>query len=310
MTSKRRGRAGWVLGVALTIALLWQCFRIFPYTFLAPVQMHAARSDDAGNLLRLLIFNVRYDNRPSDELLELVRETDPDVILLVEPTGWWKDRLSPLEQSHPHTILQPQENHYGVLLYSRLELSEPQVLFRVDPEVPSVRAAVRLPSGERIVLHGLHPKPPGLKRNQAEEREDSDQRDAELLTVAREVAENPRMAVIVAGDFNDVAWSHTTRLFQRLSGLLDPRVGRGLYNTYKAGSPIARFPLDHVFASEHFRLVGMRVLPPTGSDHHPVLVVLSLEPDVPGEQTEPTPNPGDHAEAEEAIEDGRSPDDD
>jgi endonuclease/exonuclease/phosphatase (EEP) superfamily protein YafD len=134
---------------------------------------------------------------------------------------------------------------------------------------------------------------------------------AELLIVAKEVADLVKNAaegvdtpVIVAGDFNDVAWSHTTRLFQRLSGLLDPRIGRGLHNTYDAKSRVLRFPLDHVFASEHFRLIALDVLPPMGSDHHAVLVELALEPTAEATQKEPNENEGDSEEADEIIEEG------
>ncbi len=85
----------------------------------------------------------------------------------------------------------------------------------------------------------MHPEPPLPKK-------DADERDAELLLVAREVKQRGNPA-LVAGDLNDVAWSHTTRLFQRLSGLLDPRVGRGIYATFHTGHWIVRWPLDHLF---------------------------------------------------------------
>jgi endonuclease/exonuclease/phosphatase (EEP) superfamily protein YafD len=298
-----------IVPALLVAALCWQCFRIYPYTPLAPVQMERSRDPSSQESIRLLIFNVRYDSRESIALLRLIEEARPDIVLLAEPTPWWHEQLAPLAEDFPHAIEQPQENHYGLLLYSKLELVAPEVRFLVDEEVPSIRTGIRLPSGRTIRLYGLHPKPPGLKRAVDPEREDSDQRDAEL-TIAKEIKEardaGGHTPTIVAGDFNDVAWSHTTRLFQRVGGLLDPRIGRGLFNSFNAQSRVHRFPLDHVFASEHFRLVGLEVLPEIGSDHHPVLIELSLEPTAQATQDKPDPEGDDLEEAEETIEEGKA----
>src|SRR5262245_19006558 len=106
---------------------------------------------------------------------------------------------------------------------------------------------------------------------------------------------------IIAGDLNDVAWSRTTRLFQKISGLLDPRIGRGLYNSFHAHYPPVRFPLDHIFHSNHFRLVELRRLPSIGSDHFPIYVVLSYETTAEFTQEESVADADDHAEADEII---------
>jgi endonuclease/exonuclease/phosphatase (EEP) superfamily protein YafD len=105
----------------------------------------------------------------------------------------------------------------------------------------------------------------------------------------------------VAGDFNDVAWSHTTDLFIQLSGLLDPRRGRGIFNTFHAHWPLFRFPLDHVFHSNHFKLVDLRRLDEVGSDHFPVCVELQYERRAPEEQPEPEPSSKDVREAVEKV---------
>jgi hypothetical protein len=93
-----------------------------------------------------------------------------------------------------------------------------------------------------------------------------------------------------------------SELFLRLSGLLDPRVGRGFFNSFNANNPIFRYPLDHVFHSNHFRLCHLQRLPHIGSDHFPMLVELSYEPDASREQP-PTPvDEGDLEEAEDKVE--------
>jgi hypothetical protein len=106
------------------------------------------------------------------------------------------------------------------------------------------------------------------------------------------------------GDLNDVAWSRTTRLFQRISGLLDPRVGRHFVNTFHADYPLLRWSLDHVFHSTDFALVQMQRLPHIGSDHFPVYVVLQTGRVFEQVQEELEQTEADEQEAQEAIEDG------
>lgn len=298
------------LAAVVGLLLLWQLASIAPYTVLYPKQMADSRAEDDANRVSLLIYNVLADNREAQGLRDLIRATDPDLILLTEPTQWWLEQLAGLEADYPHTLLQPQENEYGMLFYSRLELVDPEIRFLIEPEIPSLRTQVRLRSGTLATLYGLHPRPPGLERPEHEqddetdedgEREDTDMRDAELMVVAKEVKDLGDVPVIVAGDFNDVAWSRTTHLFQRLGGLLDPRVGRGLFNTFDTSSRLLRYPLDHAFASQHFLLAELRRLPDIGSDHFPLLVVLDYHPSASAANEEPTPESGDEQEAGEAI---------
>ena len=125
--------------------------------------------------------------------------------------------------------------------------------------------------------------------------------DAELLLVGRAIQAHDGPTV-VAGDLNDVAWSHTSELFRRLARLLDPRVGRGLLPTFHADYKLLRWPLDHVFYSEHFLLSGMERLGDVGSDHFPIWVELCRAPHASAKQETPEASTEDHRDAREAIE--------
>lgn len=107
---------------------------------------------------------------------------------------------------------------------------------------------------------------------------------------------------MVFGDLNDVAWSDTSRLFQRISGLLDPRIGRGLFNTFNANHWWLRWPLDHIFISDDFMVCDLKRLPHIGSDHFPVYGKFQYSPRAKMEHDKPTPEHGDLREAAEKIE--------
>jgi endonuclease/exonuclease/phosphatase (EEP) superfamily protein YafD len=239
------------------------------------------------------------ENRDHDRWLRVVRDADPDVIIAVEVNRAWDAALAPLRRDYPHGLRHPQESYYGMSVYSRLPLDgEPELRFIVQDDVPSMHLTLRLRDGQRVRLHALHPRPPEPLRNQ-----DSAPRDAELVVVGKEIGEHERdLPTLVCGDLNDVAWSYTTQLFLRLSRLLDPRKGRGPYNSFNANSHIFRFPLDHVFHSDEFKLLDLRVLPHVGSDHFPMLIELSCQPEAARrDQGESAPTAKDHHEAQEII---------
>ena len=282
--------------VLLAIGLAWQVYRIWPYTPLVATQVEAVSECAPQSRLRLLVANVLIENRQSTPLLELVEAMDPDVVLLVETDLWWHEALAPLRETYPHAMQLPQANGYGMHFFSRFDLIAPRLQFLIEDGVPSITTGVELPSGERIDFYGVHPKPPPLH--------DTDERDAELLLVAQAVRDGDPPA-IVAGDLNDVAWSRLNDLFRSISGLLDPRIGRGPHSTFNANWPLMRWPLDHVFFEERFTLLDLDVLDDIGSDHFPFFVALCHQPSAALTQDEPEAESGDQETADETIEEGR-----
>jgi endonuclease/exonuclease/phosphatase (EEP) superfamily protein YafD len=242
-----------------------------------------------------LICNVFIENKNSEKLLRLIEKNNPDIVVLAEPDERWAKEVAHLEKNYPYTVLHPLDNAYGIMLFSRLKLIEPQLKFLIEDDIPSIHAEVELPSGDVVKLYCLHPRPPAPQESLR-----STERDAELLMDGRIISQHDR-PTIICGDLNDVAWSRTTKLFQKISGLLDPRIGRGLYNSFHAHYPLIRFPLDHVFHSNHFRLVELKRLPNVDSDHFPIYVSLSYETTAEIVQEKPEAEREEHIEAIETI---------
>ncbi|MET0987041.1 MAG: endonuclease/exonuclease/phosphatase family protein [Steroidobacteraceae bacterium] len=300
-TLVRDASTAWEYGflAALGGCLAYQSYRMYPYTRLSRQQVQPSCRSDGNAIFSLLFANVLMTNRNAQALVQLVEQHDPDIFLAVECDSWWAERLSGLQESHPFTVLQPQENTYGMLLYSRLELRDASVRFLIQDDIPSIHACLRLKSGDEVELRCLHPRPPVPNENPR-----STERDAELLMVGREMKQK-HLPGVVLGDLNDVAWSRTNDLFRAISGMLDPRIGRGFYHTFNAKWPLIRFPLDHFFHTRHFRLVDFRRLSKFGSDHFPVYIKLSFEPDAETKQEHIHASPEDKQAAEEKIQEAR-----
>ncbi len=260
----------WFITIFTLLCLLYHSWWILPYTPVYPKEVEQVGNYHENNCIRILNANVLMTNENAGQLLEIIKEQKPHVIVLLETNDWWEKALAVLDKQYNWSLKCPRSNYYGMHLFSQLPLQEESIKYLVESDIPSMHAIVRLPSNERIRLHCVHPAPPSPTEN-----DESSERDAELVILAESVADAD-IPTIVCGDLNDVAWSSSTRLFRKLSGLLDPRVGRGMYNTFHADYFFLRWPLDYLFHSKEFYLARLETLEHFGSDHFPILVELVL----------------------------------
>jgi len=266
--------AGFALIVGITFLVqLWHMAPFFP---LSPVQVKPVRSRHEDENISLMVANVYQDNTLYSKLLNLISKHQPDVVLTLETNSEWEQKLEHLSMEYHHSVKVPQENKYGMHLFSKLPVSDISVRYLLKEDIPSISCTIQTENGKKVRFFGLHPEPPSPS-----ESEDAVMRNAEILLIGKEISHfHSKQPVIVAGDLNDVAWSRTTKLFRKISGLLDPRIGRGFFNTYHANIPLLRWPLDHVFHSDNFGLVTMKRLGHIGSDHFPIYIKLACKPDL------------------------------
>lgn len=291
----RLGRWCWPLIGIVVATLAWQTTHFIAYFPPYPKQVQSVDNCGDGRSFSLLNANVLMTNRDHGALLRLVKQRQPDALLLLETDAIWADAIEPLRVIYPYRISEPLPNTYGMILLSRLPMRG-KVRHLLQPGVPSVEAQLILKDGSEVRLHALHPEPPLPG-------DDSGERDAELVMVGRQVRDEGKAAIVI-GDLNDVAWSRTSKLFREVAGMGDPRVGRGLYPTFTAKYPLLRWPLDHLFVSPHLKLMSIDVLRDIGSDHFPVYFRLCLTDEPSRRRVAPNASPATEAEATSEVRSG------
>lgn len=291
-----------VVWVSLFIAFCAHIWVIFPYSSLATKTVKDAKNVKKDTpTVSILVSNVLMDNRETTKLKALIKRENPDIIFMVETNQWWADEMNYLKEEYPYQLLKPTDNTYGLLFYSKKEPTKLELNYYIQDDVPSIIATFKIDStsDKTFDFYGIHPRPPTPK-----EARTSIPRDAELVLVGRDI-QRKNNPVIVAGDFNDVAWSHTSRLFRRLGNLLDPRIGRGMFSTFHADYPLLRWPLDHIFHSDEFQLIEIKKLEYIGSDHFPIFIHLTYLPQKDHKQDEPKADKEDRKDAKENLKEAR-----
>ena len=246
--------------ILILTATAHQLLVLYPY-----FPKHIKQKAQPKNSVKTISVNVKQDNNNYKKLIELVKNKMPDLLLTMETNNAWEEALSKIENRFKHSVRVPQENRYGMHLYSNLTIKYYNVHYLISKEHPSIEACLIDKQNNEFILWGIHPPPPSPT-----EKPTSKQKDAELLKVAQ-LSLKTKLPLVVIGDFNNVCWSRTSKLFVKTSKLIDARINKGFYSTFPANLSFLRFPIDLFYHSQSISSTIIKVLPSIGSDHLPLL---------------------------------------
>ena len=234
---------------------------------IAPLFVGPSRPESGE--LRVLSFNILASNRRFDDVIDFIRDTDADVVVLHEVTRRWEEAM--VEAS----LEFDDWNYEATATRARGDLFGSLVLAAPDATVESFgfgltefRAVEILLPGDVSVL-AIHPLSPYTEFR-------AEQNARQLHFAAEWAGDHPGPAVIV-GDFNATPWSYSFRRLMSSTDLLNSARGFGLELSYPAdGNPLVRVSIDHLLHSRHLAVVDRRLGPSLGSDHFPLTVDLAL----------------------------------
>lgn len=222
--------------------------------------------------------NVLTSNSDADSLLAEVRRHRPDLLLLMEVDREWLRDLEPLQELYPHAIAAPRSDNFGIALFSKVPFESADIVewgqAWESEQVPSVVARVVI-KRRSVCLVGTHPVPPSTRRA-------TESRNQQLSEAAEFVRRLPAdVKVVMAGDFNTTRFSSSFHRLLETSGLHDTANGFGFAPTWPAGKPWFYIAIDHLLVSDNLRVASREVGQSIGSDHYPLWVGLTFQPERP-----------------------------
>ncbi|MGI9355441.1 MAG: endonuclease/exonuclease/phosphatase family protein [Rhizobiaceae bacterium] len=230
------------------------------YPYLPGFNVHASKTKATASSVKIMQFNLRFNNRKIDAIAAAILSEEADVVLMQELTPANFGLLDMLKDRFPYQLECNSKVNGSVALVSQhpfATLSQQDCMRKLG----FVHAQLNV-SGRELTVASFHSKWPWPDRQFFQ------------IGALEETISNLSSPLILAGDFNAAPWSAAVQRVARLSGTT---VLRGALLTWK---PIWKdrrdilpplLPLDQIMASGEFIPIDRRRVKDGGSDHLPVL---------------------------------------
>lgn len=256
---------------ALTIVLAVPA--LFVAVSFAPLFLPPATTVLAGGIsFKVMSYNLLYVNRDVAAISRLIRQEQPDILLMQEVTPFHARHLpAALADLYPGQSLHvAYASDIGQAIISRYPITSEGTNLQARVQ----KASLETPAGP-VKVWNVHARTPAYWKQQY--------RDLSAVAVEAAQVEGP---LIVGGDFNTTDQSELYRLINQYLENAHWEAGWGFGFSFPAeasniyGLPVPRsvVRIDHIFYSgDHFLARHARTLAESGgSDHLPVVVTLFL----------------------------------
>ncbi len=256
------GARRWWMSSMFLVALCWSMIGIV-WVYLPGFQPPAGPQK-----LKVMSYNVLAPNSNHAEVVNRIREFDPDFVSILEYTVNWHTALDCLNERYPYQVRIPRWHGFGIAMFSKYPISDTKVvpLTKSATDNPFIMTNVTF-GKQTIRLAALHTLSPTDRRRMS-------LRNQQFTEVADELSKAD-IPTVVMGDFNCVPWSNFLVEFAENTGYRDSRRGFGYQATWPADNWVVRIPIDQAYVSPeihvHSRIVGKH----SASDHLPILFEVS-----------------------------------
>ncbi len=254
---QRRYKLPWiVLGM---IGLVWNA------SYVLMLYRGDIQKGTTQNYFTVLLFNVRSKNTSYEQVLNYFKKSKADVFVVEEITEKWAERLEPWSKTFVSHLELPQEDNFGLGIYSRYPLEHPKINPLSENTTPSLEGHFWF-NGTQVHLLAVHAVAPLSHATWKVRNNQLDSIGAWCL--------DKNYNAVIAGDLNVTPWSS---FFDRLLSkgrLVHMRRGFGIVPTWPCRMPLLEIPIDSVLVQNNLEIVQVERGPALGSDHFPVLVTI------------------------------------
>jgi endonuclease/exonuclease/phosphatase (EEP) superfamily protein YafD len=234
-----------------------------------PAVSSGAAAPAGAPSMKLMLFNIHWNNRNFEAIDAMIAKHDPDVVVLNEVYKNNRPGLRMLDARFPYRVECWTSWPCDSLILSRRPLRNQNMAVEHEGVRLGVAQATVDIGTCPVTLFAVHFNRPWPYH--ALSSDGAQVKQARALAGLVGAWAGPR---IVVGDLNAATWTPVVR---EIAGAAKGKALGGVSGTWPWFFPSAlKMPIDHVVVSQP-EIIGTRtVLPVTGSDHSPVLTELAM----------------------------------